>query len=447
MISKMLAEFVSNTAYEDIPAGALHAARRCLLDWLGCAIGGSRARSSSAFSSALAGERGLPECTIVGAGHRTSLLAASMINAAFAHALELDDLHRGSIYHPGAPVVSAALAVAEKEDARLSDLLRAIVLGYETSIRVGECVTPSHYRYWHTTGTVGAFGSAVAAAVLLGLDRDQIVWALGNAGTQAAGLWEFIRDGSMSKTLHCAKAACNGVLAAALAREGFTGPASIFEGDQGFCRAMAEEFDLAKITEELGLAYRIQDIAFKVHASCGHTHSAIDAVLAMRQSGRIGLDTVEKLTVHTYPTAIKVAGDPCPRDGYAAKFSIAYCVAVALKHGDVGLGRFDQAVLDDSDIQRIMGLTELVVDDRLAAMYPRRFPARVVAQTTGGDRVNWEVMTPRGEPPEDLTDNELAAKFAGVAGEVIGKDHARRACREILTGDPSMPVRKLTEQL
>lgn len=381
MISDMLAEFIVDTSYDDIPVGAAHAARRCLLDWLGCAIAGSRSGLSSIFASAFAGERGSSECTIIGADYRSGALVASMINAALAHVLELDDLHKESIHHPGAPIVSAALAIAEKEDVCLADLLRAIVLGYETSIRIGESVALSHYRYWHTTGTVGTFGSA---AVLLGLDCNQVVWALGNTGTQAAGLWEFIRDGSMSKALHCAKAARNGILSAILAREGFTGPATVFEGDQGFCRAMSDEFDLKRITHELGVAYRIEEVGFKVHASCGHTHSAVDAVLSMRRSGEINLDNVEALTVYAYPTAIKVAGNFPPRDAYAAKFSIPFYVGVALKYGNVGLGRFTQDALGDADIGRVMKLTRMVVDERLEGLYPRRFAARVVAKTLGG---------------------------------------------------------------
>lgn len=447
LVSEMLADFVRETSYDDIPVEARDKARRCFLDWLGCVVAGSRDRSSLILSDVLSEEPGSPQSEVIGEWHKDSMLNASMINAAAAHALELDDLHKGSVYHPGAPVIAAALAVGEKENSSLADVIRAIVLGYETSIRIGEAVSPTHYRFWHTTGTVGTFGSAVAASVLLGSDRKQIVWALGNAGTQASGLWEFVRNGAMSKTLHCAKAAFNGILAALLAKRGFTGADTIFEGDQGFCRATSDEFDLDRITHELGTRYRIEDVAFKVHASCGHTHSAVDATLFLRESAGVNCDNVRTLTVYTYPVAVRLVGTSSPRSSYAAKFSLPICLGIALKYGDLGLNRFVPEVLDDPDVLRIAHLTELALDERLTALYPGHFAARVVVETSSGDRMSREVVTPKGEPPESLTDDELTAKFVSLTSTALGREGAAEFCHEVITADQEMPVRELIERL
>src|SRR5437764_9244079 len=175
--------------------------------------------------------------------------------------------------HAGAAVISAALAVAEREHAAGQAFLLAVTLGYDAALRIGEAVNPSHYRFWHPTGTAATFGAAVAAGSLLRLDAEGLQHALGSAGTQAAGLWEFNADGTMSKHLHPGKAAFNGVLSADLAKAGFTGAGRILEGERGFVRAMSSATDFTRITEGLGSSWKISENCYKVWSCCGHTHS------------------------------------------------------------------------------------------------------------------------------------------------------------------------------
>lgn len=204
---------------------------------------------------------------------------AALANGAFSHALDMDDLHNASIIHLGTVVVPAALAVAEQIGASGKQLITAIAAGYEIGARVGEAVNPDSYFFWHTTGTAGTFGAAAAAAKLLTLDAEQTAHCLGSAGSQAAGLWEFLQEGAMSKTLHAGKAAFNGIFAAFLAKEGFTGATKILEGEKGFCLAMTSKAKLNKLTEGLGQGkYKIDENAFKPYAACKHCHASINAV-------------------------------------------------------------------------------------------------------------------------------------------------------------------------
>src|SRR5690606_29784581 len=209
-------------------------------------------------------------------GGQSSVLNAALVNGAASHVVELDDIHKGSIIHAATVVIPAALAVAEWKGLSGKELIAAVVAGYEVCYRIGEAVSPSHYYYWHNTATCGTFGAAIAAAKLLGLTTEQTIAALGNAGTQAAGLWEFIEDGAMTKQLHTGKAAMNGLLAALLAQKGFTGPQKILEGNRGFFKAMSEEYDASRVTEGLGNEFKIMENSFKIHASCRHTHHAVD---------------------------------------------------------------------------------------------------------------------------------------------------------------------------
>src|SRR5580700_4238753 len=185
-------------------------------------------------------------------GGRSSAAGAALANGVASHILEFDDVHKGSTLHAAAPVIPAALAVAEREHADGRAFMLAVALGYEAALRIGEAVNPSHYRYWHPTGTAATFGAAVAAGSLMKLSPPQMVDALGSAGTQAAGLWEFNADGAMSKHLHPGKAAFNGILAADLARIGFTGASRVLEGERGFFRAMSASHDATRITSGLG---------------------------------------------------------------------------------------------------------------------------------------------------------------------------------------------------
>jgi len=295
-------------------------------------------------------------------------------------------------------------------------MITAIVAGYEVGTRIAEAISPSHYKFWHTTGTVGTFAAAAAAGNLLQLTSEQMLWALGNAGTQAAGLWQFNEDGQMmSKPLHPGRAANNGVLSALLAKRGFNGATRILEGEKGFCRATAPTWSFDKVLATLGKEYNITRTSFKAYASCSHTHAAIDATLALVSDHDIRAENVEKSTVRTYSIAHEVAGNPCPKSVQEAKFSIAYCVAVALRLGKAGNAEFSQEWVEDSELQGLIGRIEVVSDAELTALAPARRPTIVTITTKAGETYSQRKDFRKGDPENPPTESDLEMKFRDLS--------------------------------
>ncbi|HHW43132.1 MAG TPA: MmgE/PrpD family protein [Desulfotomaculum sp.] len=433
MLSVQLADFIGQCCFDTFPETTVHMAKLAFLDWLGSAAAGGGQPPARMALAVVRGQGGSSQASLLACGEKTSCLHAALANGIASHIIELDDVHRASIIHAGAAVMPAALAVAEMTGASGRQLLEAIVAGYEVAIRIGEAVTPSHYYFWHTTGTCGTFGAAAAAGKLLGLDKEQLVWALGNAGTQAAGLWEFIADGAMSKHLHPGKAAQNGVLAALLAKEGFTGATRILEGERGFCRATAPRFDLDKITAGLGKPpFKVEENSFKIHASCRHTHPAVDVTLALAARHKLKPADIAAITVRTYRTALDITANHHPKTVYAAKFSLPFCVALALKAGSCALGDFNPENLGDGEIRELMSRVALVLDDALDALHPARWPAVVEIKTVSGDTCRERTDFPRGDPENPVTVGELVAKFHALAGGPWGEGRARALAEAVL---------------
>ncbi len=417
-ISGKLAEFIVETDYAQLPSEAVEAAKRCFLDWLGSAIAGSLERPTRIMLEVVKELGGEPEATLIPDGSRSSPFLAALVNAASSHVLEMDDLHPSSILHPGAPVIPTALAMAEREGCSGEEFLTALVIGYEVAIRVGEAAGPSHYEYWHTTATCGTFGAAAAAGKLLGLKGEQLVSALGSAGTQAAGLWEFLKDGAMSKQLHPAKAAADGILSALLAEKGFTAAKGIFEGEKGFLRATSKAFDLEKLTRGLGEGFRITETSFKVHAACYHTHSSIDAALTLRGEHRFPPEQIKKVLVRPYPAALDLLEKVELSGPYAAKFHLPFCVATALIYGEVGLEAFSEERLKDPVILQLLPKIELRREEAFAGVYPEKWPSIVEVTVEGGETYQATVEYAKGDFRNPLTWEELSTKFHRLAGRV-----------------------------
>lgn len=406
----------------------LHCAKRLFLDWLGSAIAGCETepgRLLLGFAAEAAGR----SATVIGRDRGSAAMMAAFANGALSHIVEMDDLHRGSVLHPGTVVIPAALATAEQRGAGGLDLLTAILLGYEVAIRVGEAVGRSHYEIWHSTATCGTFGAAAAAGTLMGLSEPQMVWALGNAGSQAAGLWQFIADGAMTKHLHAGKAAMNGWMAAALAERGFTGPMAVLEGQQGFFRATSRDAQPEKVTEGLATALehaKIEEVSIKPHASCRHTHAAIDAALRLRSDPRFDPNRVASARVQTYRAAVGLIDNPAPANPYAAKFSMQYCVAVALLDGRGGLGEFTPERTRGSDVLGLLRRVSVEVDDALDRRYPAEWPARITVTLEDGQELTELVATPKGDPENPLSDAEVEDKFRRL---LAGTRYEKRAER------------------
>ncbi len=418
--SAVLAAFVANPPF--IPGSALEDARRSVLDGLGSLLAGSLEPPARIVQDLVRGLGQADDATVFSAG-RASAAGAALANGVATHILELDDIHKGSTVHAAAPIIPAALAMAEREHQSGAAFLRAVVLGYEAALRIGEAVNPSHYRHWHPTGTVATFGAAVAAGTLMGLDERQMLDALGTAGTQAAGLWEFNASGAMSKTLHPGKAAMNGVMAADLARRGFTGAPTILEGPRGFFAATSAVHDAERVTANLGQLWKVSENGYKLYSCCGHTHTAIDAVLALRQAHGWTADwvlsQVREVRVATYGPGWDIVSERNPHTPYQAKFSLSYVVSAALLEGAVGLTQFSENRFGPSGVTqevlaRLLPRVQPAVSAELTAMYPAAWPARVEVELIDGQVLRAGGDFPRGNQENPVSTAELEAKFRAL---------------------------------
>jgi 2-methylcitrate dehydratase PrpD len=326
--------------------------------------------------------------------------------AGLAHILEMDDLHRGSVTHPGCVVIPAAWALAEARNVGGQAFLDAVIAGYEACCRVGMSVGRGHYRVWHNTSTCGPFGSAMAAAQLLSLSDRETVWALGNAGTQACGLWQFLETGAMSKHLHTARAAEAGLLAALLAAEGFSGAPDILEGSKGFYAGLCPDPDPAALTADRNGPWQLSLTSIKPWPCCRHTHPAIDAALALH--GELEGGAPATIEVGTYRAALDVCDRPEPQDPYGAKFSLQHCVAIALRDGEVGLESFGTEARGRAAPIRDKVL--LALSEEIDASYPRSWGAEITVETEDGRRLSARRTDAKGDPDNPLTEQEVSAK-------------------------------------
>jgi 2-methylcitrate dehydratase PrpD len=420
--SRALAQFAAALTFEQIPAAVIARTEDLLLDWIASALAGKGARAVETvarFARTMGPISGRAEVLI--SRERTSPLFAALVNGAASHMVEQDDVHNSSVFHPGTVVFPAALAAAQDAGASGRDLLVAAVAGYEAGIRVGEFLGRSHYRVFHTTGTAGTVAAAVAAARVLTLPADRMLHAIGSAGTQAAGLWEFLRDAADSKQLHTAKAAADGLTAAYLARDGFTGAQRILEGAQGMAAGMSQDADPARLTDRLGERWATAETSFKFHASCRHTHPAADALLAVMQAHQLEHDDVRAITARVHRAALDVLGAvTAPQTVHQAKFSMGTTLGVLAVFGRAGVAEFEQD-WQHRAVAEFAARVRMELDAEVDAAYPQRWIGKVTVVTNDGRTLNGRVDEPKGDPGNSLTRAELEDKahrlaaFSGAA--------------------------------
>ncbi|MHB2265792.1 MmgE/PrpD family protein [Aliihoeflea sp. PC F10.4] len=414
--SAELATFIADLKFEDIPASVVARAEDLFVDWVGSALAGKGSRpveTIAAFARAMGSVDGPCEILLDRSG--STPYFAAMVNGAASHVAEQDDVHNGSVFHPAAVVFPPALAIAQATGASGKDFITAAIAGYETGIRVGEFLGRSHYKTFHTTGTAGALASAAASGHLLGLDAEAMLNAFGSAGTQAAGLWEFLRDAADSKPLHTAKASVNGLTAAYLAKDGFTGARAILEGAQGLGAGMSRDADPAKITDGLGTRWALAETSFKFHASCRHTHPAADALLKAMSEHALRIDDIAHVTALVHQGAIDVLGPVVePASVHQAKFSMGTTLGLIARHGRAGMGEFDAdyAVSAIGDFRKNV---DMQLDPEVDAAYPARWIGKVEVTTRDGRTLHARVDEPKGDPGNSLSRAEIETKVTGLA--------------------------------
>ncbi|WP_313025857.1 MmgE/PrpD family protein [Pseudomonas lopnurensis] len=425
-VIEVLAQQACAIAGQALPERTLHAAKRAVLDWFAATVPGTESALTASLKAALANELGEQGVLVLGDRRRAQPRQAALLNGTASHVAEFDDIFRDALYHPGSPIIAAALALGEAEQISGELLLKAVINGYELSTRIGTALQPEHYKHWHTTGTVGCFGAAAAAATILKLDETRFAHALGTVGTFAAGLQQAFRSDTMSKPLHAGRAAEAGVLAALLAKEGFTGALDILEGEVGYGVVAANgRADWAKATEGLGESFNIEQVTIKDHGCCGHTFAAIDGAKALKAAHGFVWQDIERITVRTYRTALDVVGRRSVSTPFEGRFSLRFTMASVLIHDRLRLDAFTPSRLADTDIRHVMAITELVVDDELDRLYPNKRGARVIIALKDGRTLERLQSHRRGDPEEPLSDEELMEKFEDLVVPSLGEEKAK----------------------
>jgi 2-methylcitrate dehydratase PrpD len=394
----------------------LHHAKRAVIDWHAALYPGAVVAPATLLEKSLAEELGQGDAFLA-LGKRATTRVAALINGTAAHTVEVDDIYRDGIYHPGAPTIAAALAVAETKNLSGAAFLRGVVVGYEISTRIGAAMGRAHYKHWHNTGTIGCFGAAAACAELLGLKKEPFSHALATVATFAAALQQAFRMDSMSKPLHAGRAAEAGVTAALAAQAGVTGSLDCIEG---FGRAMGDGPDWEKALATLGQDFHITKMTFKNHACCGHTFAAIDGALAVKKTLAFRTDEIRSVKIGTYRAGLEVAHYEEPRTPAEGRFSLKYVVATALTHGSVRLAAFEQDRLNDPSTRALMKKVAVELDPQLDASFPAQRAARVAIQLADGRKEEYLQPTRKGDPDMPLSDQELNDKFLELAGPVLG---------------------------
>lgn len=406
----------------DIDDATLERAQQHLLDWLGCAVYGTRSEVAAKLRDYLTQWGGAGEYWNL-AGADSNWQDALQYHGTLGSIAEMDDLHRTSTLHPGPVIVPAALVVAEMVGARPQALLEAIVVGYEVMIRIGRALGRDHYALYHNTSTCGSFGAAAAAAKLLNLDPEQTVWALANAGSRTGGFWQMRHEAVDTKPLHNAGAAQAGVQAALLAASNLRGPASLLEGTQGFFAATSPRAMPLAVVDNAAENWLIFQCSFKPWPACRHTHPAIDAVRAL---GDIVSADIRSLQISTYSDALLFCDRPHPKSPAEAKFSLQHCAAVTLLHGQPTIDHFAEEFLQRPDVVALREKITVVLDDEHEHAYPGHFGATARVVLNDDTALNIVLRDAWGDPEWPMTRDDIVTK----ARTLFRAGSARNECAE-----------------
>ena len=419
-VTRILARYLVGSRPDDVPAEVRREAVRSFLNWLGCAVGGSVHPTLDIALKAIGPFAGAAQATVLGRDKRIDVLHAALLNGISSHVFDFDDTHLKTIIHPAGPVASAILALAEHRPVNGRDFLHAFILGVEAECRIGNAVYPAHYDIgWHITGTAGVFGAAAAAGKLLGLDEQQMVYALGIAGTQSSGFREMF--GPMCKSFHPGRAAQNGLTAALLAKEGFTSSNRVLEAPRGFAHVMSAKRDFTEITENLGKSFEIALNTYKPFA-CGIViHPSIDGCAQIRNEQGIKAEDIASIALKVHPLVLELTGKKTPQTGLEGKFSVYHSAAVAIIHGRAGEEEYSDAVVRDP---RVIALRDKVTASTDPAIHEDE--AYITVTLTSGKVIEKHVAHAIGSLARPMSDADLEAKFHHLVDPVTGKPQAAK---------------------
>ena len=450
-ITRTLVHFSHSLGPRDLNHNVIQQARNLLLDYLGVAISGSQMESSYAVYGMLAHAAPPGPCTVIGTDAKTSAGYAALANGASSHGVELDDTHQAGSIHLGVVMFSTAIALSELLPEIGSDrFFPAVVAGYEVAARLGMAVQPKyHYELgFHPTATCGVFGAAVTASKLMGLGEDQMLSAVGIAGSMAAGSLEFLADGSWTKRLHPGLAAQNGILAANLAAAGFRGPGTILEGRDGFLAAYSRKSLPELVTMDLGKTFEILKTSVKPHACCRYLQSPIDGLIELAVKNNIQPGDVDRVEVAVLEAGWPLVCEPperkyAPANAVDAQFSIPFGAASALAYRAAGLDQFTGGAYLSLEIRDLMRKVVMVKDNRIEKNFPAEWAASVQVRLKNGKTFENYIRFPKGDPENPMTWDELSAKFASLAQRVLPPERCGQIIDQVSKINPSTSLRDI----
>jgi 2-methylcitrate dehydratase PrpD len=409
--TRILARFISDSRWSDIPQTIRHEAKRALLNGLGCAIGGCQDQTVDRALAALTPFSGPRNATLVGLREKRDILNAALVNGLSSNILDFDDTHMKSIIHPTVPIAAAAWAMAEHRAVTGAELLHAFVLGVEAACRVGNSVSPEHYAAgWHITATCGVFGAAAAAGKLLGLNERTMASAMGIAATQASGLTAMM--GSMCKSYNMGHAASSGLTAALLAKGNFTSSDQALEAPRGFCHVLTHEPRLEELTARLGETWELAWNAYKPYP-CGIVlHAVIDGCLELREKYALTSERVQRIDIRMHPLALELAGKAAPTTGLEGKLSVYHAAAIALIRGKAGVPEFSDKCVREAGVLALRGKVRATSDETL-----HEAAAIVRIELQDGRCIECDVPHATGSLERPMSDADLEAKFLQLAGD------------------------------
>jgi len=438
-ITQELAGYCHQVRFRDLHEETIDRVKYGFLDFLSVAFRGSIEKSSQSMIWFVRGLGANPKGgVIIGTRERAFFLHAALANGTSSHAIELDDVNNASSLHPGVVIFPAALAMGEMTRRNGRRFIESVVIGYEVTVRLGKALGPqsTYKRGFHPTAVNGVFGSAVATAKMLALPVEKIVFAMGIAGSQAAGSMEYLAQGAWTKRFHAGWAAHSGMIAGLLARQGFWGPTSIVEGRDGFLHAYSEGADAHRVLDGLGRGFEIQRVSVKPHACCRYMQPPIDGVLNIILENNIPPEQVEKVTLGILPASAGLIAEPQeikynPQNVVDAQFSMPFGAAVAVLYRKAGVDQFQPSVIQSEEMRQMMKRVELVVDPELAKVYPQQWCATAEILTRDGKKYFKTIESPQGDPENPLSWDEMIARFHELTGRIIPKDQRGKIIEQI----------------
>jgi 2-methylcitrate dehydratase PrpD len=438
-LAQFLADFIVGCRYEDIPVDAIQKVKHFVIDVLGCMVGASHEPQAEIIKAVLGEEGGNPQSSVFRGGFKTSVMNAALINGAQGHMFDFDDDHREGTLHPSVAVFPAVFALGEKLGVNGKELIRAFILGLEVMVRLGESfLGKSYYQGFHPTGTCGVFGAAAGCTLLMGLDPIQTKYALGLAGSFAAGSIECTGEGAWAKPLQAGHPAMGGVLAASLAAKNYRGPGTILDGvDGGLIRAFSfqDQYDYDRITDNIGEKWEMMDTSIKVHACCRFSAPAADCALDLYRQG-VRANKIKDILAKAGDFTIKTLCHPPerklrPQTHVDAQFSLPYAIAVAICRNRTGIDEFKTEVLDNPEVLSLIDKVRWEVDPEAEAMYPKAYPATVIATLNDGRVFESHVDYPKGDPENPTNLKEIIEKFHSLTEKYMEEEKRSRIIAEV----------------